>query len=158
MDKREVRLDYCVYQNSFPEEYRFLCDKAIKATHRSYSIYSRFAVGAAVWLDNDEIVTGANQENAAYPSGICAERAALFYAGATYPDAKVKAIAIAAWHQGHLEEQFISPCGACRQVMAEMIKRHGKDFDVIMIGAKQSAVIKASVLLPLCFDYNGGKE
>lgn len=153
MDKKELRLDYSVYRNSFPEAYRSLCEEAVKATERSYSIYSKFSVGAALLLDNGKVLTGANQENVAYPSGTCAERTVLFYAGATYPDIGVKALAIAACYQGALTETFTPPCGACRQVMAEVIKRYGKDFDVIMIGQKESVVLKASSLLPFSFDF-----
>ena len=153
MDKREVRFDYTVYRNSFPEEYRELCEKAIQVTGQSYSIYSGFSVGAAVLLDNGQVVVGANQENVAYPSGLCAERTALFYAGATYPDCSVQAIAIAACHKGALTENFTPPCGACRQVMAEVIKRYGRDFDVLMIGQKETVQLKASALLPFSFDF-----
>lgn len=153
MDKKELILDYSVYRNSFPEEFRDLCEKAVKATERSYSIYSKFSVGAALLLDNGEVLTGTNQENVAYPSGICAERTVLFYAGATYPEVGVKALAIAACYQGALTDTFTPPCGACRQVMAEVIKRYGKDFDVIMVGQKETVVLKASALLPFSFDF-----
>lgn len=153
MDKREVKLDYSVYENSCPGEYKILYKKAIEATNQSYSIYSHFSVGAAVLLDNEEVVVGTNQENMAYPSGTCAERTALFYAGSTWPEAGVKAIAIAARYEGRITERFTPPCGACRQVMSEVIKRYGKDFDVIMIGANETIVIKASALLPFSFDF-----
>lgn len=153
MDKNELRLDYSVYRNSFPEEYRNLCEEAVKATDRSYSIYSKFSVGAALLLDNSLVLTGTNQENVAYPSGTCAERTVLFYAGSTYPDVGVTALAIAACYRGALTETFTPPCGACRQVMAEVIKRYGKDFDVIMIGQKETVVLKASALLPFSFDF-----
>lgn len=153
MDKKELRLDYSVYRNSYPEEYRNLCEEAVKATDRSYSIYSKFSVGAAALLDNDEVLTGANQENVAYPSGTCAERTVLFYAGATYPKVGVKVLAIAACYGGALTETFTPPCGACRQVMAEVIKRYGKDFDVILIGRQETVMLKASSLLPFSFDF-----
>lgn len=153
MDKREVKLDYVVFQNSFPEEYKELCERAVKATGQAYSIYSKFSVGATVLLANGEIVMGTNQENVAYPSGICAERTALFYAGSTYPEVGVSAIAIAACYKGVLTETIIPPCGACRQVMAEVIKRYGRDFDVIMIGQRESVMLKASALLPFSFDF-----
>lgn len=153
MDKKELILDYSVYRNSFPEEFRDLCEKAVKATERSYSIYSKFSVGAALLLDNGEILTGTNQENVAYPSGTCAERTVLFYAGATYPEVGIKALAVAACYQGALTDTFTPPCGACRQVMAEVIKRYGKDFDVIMVGQKETVVLRASALLPFSFDF-----
>lgn len=153
MDKREVKIEYCTYKNSFPVEYAALCQEAVGATEHSYSIYSGFAVGAAVLLANGEVITGANQENAAYPSGMCAERTALYYAGAAFPGIKVKAVAIAARHKGMLRDEITPPCGACRQVMAEVIKRYGNDFDVIMIGQKESVCLKASALLPFSFDF-----
>lgn len=153
MDKREVKLDYFVFENSYPEEYRELCDKAAEATRKSYSVYSHFSVGAAVLLDNGEVVIGTNQENVAYPSGTCAERTALFYANSTWPGAGVEAIAVAACFEGKITDSFTPPCGACRQVMSEIIKRYGKDFDVIMIGEKRSVKIKASALLPFSFDF-----
>lgn len=153
MDKREVKLDYSVYKDSCPQEYREIYDKAVKATEHSYSVYSHFSVGAAVLLCNGEIVIGTNQENAAYPSGTCAERTALFYAGSTWPEVGVKAIAIAARYGGKITERFTPPCGACRQVMSEVIRRYGNDFDVLMIGDKETVIIKASALLPFAFEF-----
>ncbi|MDE5612832.1 MAG: cytidine deaminase [Odoribacter sp.] len=154
MDKREVKIDYFVCRDSFPEEYDDLCRKAVQAAKKAYSVYSKFSVGAAVWLENGEVVAGNNQENIAYPSGICAERTALFYAGATFPDVPVKAMAIVACGDDGLREEFISPCGACRQVMAEVIRRYGQDFDVLMLGKKETVVIKASALLPFAFEFS----
>lgn len=152
MDKRELRLEYFCYQNSYPVGYENLCKKAIEASSCAYCVYSEFAVGAALELESGEVITGNNQENAAYPSGLCAERTALFYAGATYPESPVKALAIAACYKGIPREEFVPPCGACRQVMAEVIHRYGKDFDVIMIGGKETVLIKASALLPFSFE------
>ena len=108
-----------------------------------------------VLLENGTIVLGNNQENVAYPSGMCAERTALFYAGAAYPDVPVKALAIAACFKGRPRKEVVSPCGACRQVMAEVIRRYGRDFDVLMIGEEETVVIKASSLLPFSFEYTG---
>ena len=96
-----------------------------------------------------------NQENVAYPSGLCAERTALFYASAAYPDVPVKALAITACFKGRPRKEVVSPCGACRQVMAEVIRRYGRDFDVLMIGEEETVVIKASSLLPFSFEYIG---
>ncbi len=153
MDKRELTIDYFLFPNRFPVEYENLCRKAIEASACSYSVYSEFAVGAALLLENGEIVTGSNQENAAYPSGMCAERTALFYAGAAFPDIPVRALAIAACYKGLPRENFVPPCGACRQVMAETIKRYNQDFDVVMIGQKESVMLKASALLPFAFSF-----
>lgn len=150
MDKRELKIDYTVYENSYPEEYKDLCRKTLEILPQAYSVYSGFSVGAAVLLENGVVVTGTNQENAAYPSGLCAERTALFYAGSQYPGVKVKALVIAASQEGKQTQNVISPCGACRQVMAEVIKRTG-DFTIVMMGVKQTITMKASGLLPFMF-------
>ena len=151
MKKRKLQIDYMVYEKTYPEGYGELCEKAFRIIPQAYSVYSGFSVGAALLLDNGEIVTGTNQENAAYPSGLCAERTALFYAASQYPRAKVKALAIAAFDGEKQTARFVPPCGACRQVMAETIRRTG-DFDVIMMGAEEVVMLKASVLLPFAFD------
>ena len=99
---------------------RSLVDAAREATFRAYSPYSHFSVGAAILLDNGETVTGSNQENAAYPSSLCAERTAAYYAHSRYPDAKFMTIAIAAREtSGNEIKMPISPCGACRQALLE---------------------------------------
>lgn len=99
---------------------RELIDAACQATRRSYAPYSHFSVGAAARLSDNTIVTGTNQENAAYPSGLCAERTTLFYANSQYPDQAVETLAIAARNEcGEFLEEPIPPCGACRQVMLE---------------------------------------
>lgn len=151
MDKRELKIDYSTWHNSYPPGYEELCREAIKASAHAYSVYSHFSVGAAVLLENGEIITGSNQENAAYPSGMCAERTALFYAGAVRPEVAVKALAIAATVEGTVREEFVPPCGACRQVMAEVIKRYDRDFEVIMVGSRETVVLRASALLPFAF-------
>lgn len=151
MEKREVNIDYFVCQNSFPEGYESLCRAAIEASRKAYCVYSGFAVGAALLLDDGTVITGSNQENAAYPSGMCAERTALFHAGAQHPGRSVKALAIAACRDGIPREEPVAPCGACRQVMAETIKRHRRDFDLILIGNRESLLVKASALLPFTF-------
>lgn len=111
MDKRELKIDYFVCRNSVPAGYEELSEKALAAAGKAYCIYSGFAVGAAVLLENGTIVLGNNQENVAYPSGLCAERTALFYAGAAYPDVPVKALAITACFKGRPRKEVVSPCG-----------------------------------------------
>lgn len=132
-----------------------LVKKAREATYRAYAPYSKFHVGAAILLDNGEIVVGNNQENAAYPSGICAERTASFYAHATYPDAKFVAIAIAARDTSGCElRDPISPCGACRQVLQEYETLAGHDVRVILAGADQCYILNSvHSLLPLSFTH-----
>lgn len=151
MEKRELKIDYTVYTKSHPGEYEELCREAVNVIPDAYSIYSHFSVGAALLLENGEVVTGTNQENAAYPSGLCAERTALFYASSRYPGVRIKALAVVAFDRGRQTAAFVPPCGACRQVIAEVIKRTG-DFDLIMMGAETTVLLKASVLLPFTFD------
>lgn len=134
-----------------PDEELPLMEAALKATEQSYAPYSKFHVGAAALLENGTIVTGSNQENAAYPSGLCAERVTLFHAGHSYPDVPVVAIAIAAATNGRQVES-ISPCGACRQVLLETEQRYGKPVKVLLCGTKEVIVAEsAESLLPLCF-------
>ena len=130
-----------------------LVEAAKKATTRSYAPYSHFHVGAAALLANGEIISGTNQENAAYPSGICAERTPLFYANSQHPQQAVKALAIAArTSEGHWTETPISPCGACRQVMPETENRFGKPMKVLLCSAQEVFVIEsAKDLLPVSF-------
>ncbi len=132
---------------------RRLVALARQSTYRSYAPYSNFHVGAAIALDNGQTVCGANQENAAFPSGTCAERSACFYAHAQYPDAEFRTIAIAArGTDGDEVVTPISPCGACRQALLEYEKLAGHDVRVIMAG-QDKIFIAPSVksLLPLAF-------
>ena len=130
-----------------------LVEAAKEATTRSYAPYSHFHVGAAALLANGEIISGTNQENAAYPSGICAERTTLFYANSQHPQQAVKALAIAArTSEGHWTETPISPCGACRQDMTETENRFGKPMKVLLCSAQEVFVIEsAKDLLPVSF-------
>ena len=134
-------------------EYADLLQQATTAAHNAYAPYSHFQVGAAVLLENGEVICGANQENAAYPSGLCAERVALFYANARYPNMPVKAIAITSSCGGQLNDEPAYPCGACRQVLLETEMRYGKPIHVIMGGAKKiKKVASIRDLLPLSFE------
>ncbi len=130
-----------------------LLEQARLAAEKAYAPYSRFRVGAAVRLANGEIVAGNNQENAAYPSGLCAERVALFYAHSKYPDLAVEAIAITAKGNKGIIDEPLSPCGACRQVMAESEKNSNQPMRVIMQGQQGPVMIAESmkVLLPFSF-------
>lgn len=140
------------------EEELSLMEAALKATEGSYAPYSKFHVGAAALLENGMIVTGSNQENAAYPSGLCAERVTLFHAGHQYPDIPVMALAIAAATKGEQVES-ISPCGACRQVLLETEQRYGKPVKVLLCGRKDVIIAEsAESLLPLCFGTNDLKN
>jgi cytidine deaminase len=131
---------------------KILVKKAKEASQRAYAPYSHFLVGAAVLLENNEIVTGNNQENAAYPSGLCAERTAMFYANATYPDVPVLALAVAAQNIHGFLPDPIAPCGSCRQVLLETENRYGKPLRILLYGSKEIAIIEtAKDLLPLSF-------
>ena len=124
------------------------------AAGKAYAPYSKYKVGAAVLLENGEIFTGNNQENAAYPSGLCAERVAIFYAGAQYPDVPVVSIAVAAYTGGKFQEEPIPPCGGCRQVLYEKESQGARPMEVILYGSKRIQVLKsARDLLPIPFEF-----
>ncbi len=153
MEKYEIKSEVCVYQDSeLSADDRELIESAKKATQSSYSPYSKFKVGAALRLQNGEIVTGSNQENASYPLGLCAERTAIFHAQHMHPDLPVQAIAIAAWANGHFYPEPISPCGACRQVMLEVEDRYQHPMRVLLYGAGGTHVVQTvKDLLPFQF-------
>lgn len=138
--------------NELSEEQRAVIEIAKEQTERSYCPYSQFHVGAAAKLANGVIMRGANQENAAYPSGLCAERVALFAAGAQYPDQPVTKLAIACFTDGHFTAEPGAPCGACRQVMLETEHRYGGKMEVLLYGENGTYVFESAAdLLPLIF-------
>jgi cytidine deaminase len=124
-----VSVDVYATAKQLPADEQTLLQQATKIMHAAYAPYSNFKVGAAVLLENGKIITGNNQENAAYPSGLCAERVAIFYAGAQYPDVAIKTIAVTCEAE---VEQPVTPCGACRQAIAEYEQRHNKKIKLIM--------------------------
>ena len=134
-------------------EEKHLVEMAIEATNRSYAPYSKFCVGAAVRLNNGVEVIGCNQENAAYPSGLCAERTALFAAGAQYPDSAVELLAIAArGTDGELTEEPTGPCGSCRQVIIESETRAKHPIRILLYGRRCVYIIDGiRSLMPLTF-------
>ena len=136
---------------SEPEQ--LLVEAAIEATKRSYSPYSHFSVGAALLLENGKTVIGCNQENAAFPAGLCAERTAIFAAGAQYPDVPITMLAIAARNsKGELTDEPISPCGTCRQVMIETETRFKHPIRILLYGRKCIYVLEGiKQLMPLSF-------
>ena len=146
-----IKIGVCQLEELSADE-QALIKKAIEATKNSYSPYSHFSVGAALLLENGEMVMGANQENAAYPSGLCAERSAVFAAQSTRPDQPIKALAIAARTGGGLMKQPIVPCGACRQVVLEIEDRYKKPVRILLYGTETVYVIDTvKDLLPLQF-------
>ena len=130
-----------------------LIKKARDIAKNAWAPYSGFNVGSAVLLDNGKVITGNNQENAAYPSGLCAERVALFAANANYPRDRVVAIAISAFNAKGMVSQPVSPCGSCRQAILESEERYGVPFRIILDGAKCIFIIEGvKNLLPLSFN------
>jgi len=147
-----AKIAFCAL-DELSEEEKSLIQMAKTASSKAYAPYSSFQVGAAVLLDNGEILTGNNQENAAYSSGLCAERVALFYANARFPDAKVLTLAIAAQNMLGFSNQPISPCGSCRQVLLESENRYKSNIRILLYGADETAIIDSvRDLLPLSFD------
>lgn len=153
--EKKIEINYCEYSSleELPAEDRQLAEEAIEAMNGSYAPYSHFHVGAAVRLTNGLIVRGANQENAAFPSGICAERTALFAAGAQYPQENVVSLAVVGGLNGNLPALPAAPCGACRQVMIQYQVKAGQPMSILLIGSK--AIWKfnsVESILPFVFD------
>lgn len=153
---KQIKLEIVIEAYGYEEltkEDRQLIDVACEATKRSYAPYSHFSVGAVALLANGVIITGTNQENAAYPSGLCAERTTLFYANSQYPDQAVNTLAIAARTEQDFLDTPIPPCGACRQVLLETEKRFGKPMRILLYSKKDIYILKSTNgLLPLSFD------
>ena len=156
MTNKEIKIAYleCESLDQLDAQDRKLADAAIAAIATSYAPYSNFNVGAAVLLEDGDVIQGSNQENAAYPSGLCAERTTLFWANSQYPDQPVLTLAIAARTANGELEKPIPPCGACRQVILETEKRFGNTIKIILYGSKESYIIEDGIkaLLPLSFD------
>ena len=155
MTEKQINIKFHEYAtlDELSKEDRELAEAAIDAMKGSYAPYSHFNVGAAVRLSNGVIVQGANQENAAFPSGLCAERTAMFHAGATYPDKAMVSLAIAGGVMGRLAKAPATPCGACRQVMAQYQLKGSHPMSVLMIGDGQIWKFdRVDDILPLIFD------
>jgi len=154
MSKFQINIDVEQYTSidELSSEYAELVNKAKETVSAAYAPYSGFHVGAAVLLENGEIICGTNQENSAYPSGLCAERVAMFYANSKYPDVPVKALAVCAFYKGEFIKIPTPPCGSCRQVLIETEFRFKKAMDVILYGTDKILVFnKATDLMPLSF-------
>ncbi len=154
MNEKKLTISYFEYKSAdeLPEQDQRLLIEAEHIAEHSYSPYSEFRVGAALLLENGEIIAGSNQENAAYPSGLCAERVALFYANSQYPNVAVKKIAIVAYNKEGLLHEAVPPCGGCRQVMSETEQRFNKPMEILLKG-KSNILRLASMdsLLPFSF-------
>lgn len=158
MKKISITSTFDVFDSvsELPSEVQNLMQKAIDARKVAYAPYSKFRVGAAILLENSEVVIGSNQENAAYPSGLCAERTAIFYAGAKYPNVPFKTIAISATSDTNPTLSPIPPCGACRQSIAEYESRQSYPVEIYFMGESGKVYRSESLenLLPLSFDKN----
>ena len=154
MKEREIRVFYKEYRdgNEMPDADRILVEEAILAASGAYAPYSHFMVGAAILLDDGTVVRGANVENAAFPSGSCAEKTALSWSVSNCPGKRPVAIAIAALSGGKLTGEPVPPCGNCRQMLVEEEQRHGKPIRVILAGREKIFVTEsAESLMPLRF-------
>ncbi|HET9570959.1 MAG TPA: cytidine deaminase [Bacteroidales bacterium] len=153
MIERQIcaKIVFCALEE-LPEIEKKLIETAKSASVNAYAPYSKFLVGAALLLENGEIIAGNNQENAAYPSGTCAERTAMFYANANYPDVPVLTMAVAAQNGNGFLKDPIAPCGSCRQVLLETEHRYGKPLRILLCGESSIAIIQTvKDLLPLSF-------
>lgn len=155
MKKKTLNINF--YEIESPEELsaedKELVELAKEMTHHSYAPYSEFYVGSAVLLSNGKIIKGSNQENAAYPSGICAERVAVFSASAQYPDVEMTTIAVAARNPRQAMDYPISPCGSCRQVLLEFELKQKKPIRILLTSetGKIYIIEKAIDLTPISF-------
>jgi len=156
MNKVTITTNFDVFETiqELPTDIQNLMYEAVAIRKTAYAPYSHFKVGTAILLDNGEIIVGSNQENAAYPSGLCAERVAVFYAGAKYPEAKILKMAISAASDNTTTSAPIPPCGACRQSLAEYEIKQNTPIEIYFMGEIGSIYKSDSLknLLPLLFD------
>lgn len=154
MEKKTLTIDYCEYDSmeEMPTDGRELMEYAMQAASGAYAPYSHFHVGAAVRMADGSVVTGNNQENIAYPSGLCAERVAMFAASAQKPGIPIVSLAVVGWSKGEYCEA--SPCGACRQVMSEYETRSGEKMKVYcyLTGGRIRCIKGVKKLIPFGFD------
>jgi cytidine deaminase len=156
MNELKIVSKFTVFENS--EELSFqdkiLFSKAIEARKNAYAPYSKFSVGASLLLENGLILTGSNQENAAYPSGMCAERVAIWNAASQYPNLKIQKIFISAKSTLHKVDRPVSPCGACRQAISEYEVKQANNIEIYFTGETGKIIKSNSIndLLPLAFD------
>jgi len=156
MKEINITTSFTVYENldELSNEIQDLMNQAIEIRKKAYAPYSNFRVGAALLLDNGKIISGSNQENAAYPSGLCAERTAIFYAGSAYPEAKILKMAITAASDHNQTTAPIPPCGSCRQSIAEYEIKQETPIEIYFMGEIGEVYKSSSLknLLPLMFD------
>ena len=154
MKENQIQIHYNSYKlDELSEIYKNLMDRSIEAQQNAYAPYSNFKVGAAILLEDGTVFTGNNQENSAFPSGLCAERVAIFNAGANFPNQIIEQIAIVA-HANFELKKTIMPCGACRQAMIEYERKQGQKIEIILQVNKENIFVSESVsnLLPYAFE------
>lgn len=156
MKKISINTTFSVFEakTDLSIEIQSLMEQAIAIRKNAYAPYSKFRVGCAIFLDNEKVILGSNQENAAYPSGLCAERVAIFQAGSLYPDAKILKMAISATSDEKPVLDPIPPCGSCRQSIAEYEIRQETPIEIFFMGESGSVYQSDSLrnLLPFMFD------
>jgi len=155
---KEIKISYQLFENSseLSADEQQLLIRAKEQASTAYAPYSEFQVGAALLLENGEVITGSNQENMAYPSGLCAERTALFFAGAQFPELKILRLAVFGAGSLQADGNPVTPCGACRQVISETIKRQNQGFEILLSGSNGQLVkLKNALdLLPMPFGFD----
>ena len=157
MKKTQIQSEFLEFDSvdELNAEDKKLVEEARRSALDAYAPYSNFQVGAAVLLENGIIVKGNNQENASYPIGLCAERVAVFAAGANYPGIKIKAIAITALSKQFLIDKPVAPCGACRQAISEYEHRYKNSIRLIMVGESGKVLVADGIKNFLPFMFNG---
>ncbi|WP_339711685.1 cytidine deaminase [uncultured Kriegella sp.] len=156
MRKQKITIELSIFETieDLPSAHQELMRKAVEARKNAYAPYSNFEVGAAVLLENGEVVIGNNQENASYPSGLCAERVAVFQAGAKYPGISISSIAISATSKNYLVDKPAAPCGNCRQAISEYEVKQRSAIKLFLMGETGEVIVCNSLadILPLAFD------
>ena len=157
--KKEITISYDIMSiEDLTSEENELVKRAMSITQKAYAPYSKFKVGASVLLDDGTIIAGNNQENMAYPSGLCAERVALFYASSNHPESVIKTIAVFAESDDFDFQEIVKPCGACRQVMSEYEIKQNETIRVLLCNRSEVIVISRAIdLLPFLFNAKGLK-
>lgn len=158
MKKKQITTTLSIYEKfeELPEEIQSLFEQAKKVRDKAYAPYSNYLVGAAILLESGKVITGSNQENAAYPSGLCAERTALFYAGANYPEENIKSIAITVKSKTKTVSSPAPPCGSCRQAISEYEFKQNEKIAIYFRGeiGEIHKVDSLLDILPLAFNKN----
>ena len=156
MEKQNINFEIRIFESvkELSQPVFNLMQEAISIKSKAYSPYSNFQVGAALRLANGKVITGNNQENSSYPAGLCAERVALFYASANYPDQAIEIMALSASPVNKPNDKPVPPCGSCRQAIAEYEYKSNQPIEIYFMGdhGRVIAVSSVKTLLPLAFD------